>query len=64
VAALHHYASQQHRNYANEEYTRNLARTHGIESGRALAKLFEVLPLDPVNAGGNRGFTQTSVNRS
>ncbi len=42
VAALHHYASQQHRNYANEEYIRNLARTHGIESGRALAEVFEV----------------------
>ena len=34
--------SQQHRNYANEEYVRNLARTHGIESGRELAEVFEV----------------------
>ena len=42
VTALQHYASQQHRNYANEEYIRNLARTHGIESGRALAEVFEV----------------------
>ena len=42
VAALHRYASQQHRNYANEEYIRNLARTHGIESGRELAEVFEV----------------------
>ena len=42
VAALGHYRSQQHRNYANEEYIRNLARTHGIESGRELAEVFEV----------------------
>ncbi len=42
VAALHEYASQQHRNYANEEYIRNLARAHGIESGRELAEVFEV----------------------
>ncbi len=40
--ALSCYASQQHRNYANEEYIRNLARTHGIESGRELAEVFEV----------------------
>jgi len=42
VAALRCYASQQHRNYANEEYIRNLARTHGIVSGRELAEVFEV----------------------
>jgi LmbE family N-acetylglucosaminyl deacetylase len=42
VTALGHYRSQQHRNYANEEYIRNLARTHGIESGRELAEVFEV----------------------
>ena len=42
VAALQCYASQQHRNYANEEYIRNVARTHGIESGRDLAEVFEV----------------------
>ena len=42
VAALGHYRSQQHRNYANEEYIRNLARTHGIESGRELAEVFEL----------------------
>ena len=42
VAALQCYASQQHRNYANEEYIRNVARTHGIESGRELAEVFEV----------------------
>ena len=42
VAALECYRSQQHRNYANEEYIRNIARTHGIESGRELAEVFEV----------------------
>ena len=42
VAALQCYASQQHRNYANEEYIRNVARTHGIESGQELAEVFEV----------------------
>ena len=42
VAALEHYRSQQHRNYANEEYIRNLARTHGIEVGHGLAEVFEV----------------------
>ncbi len=42
VAALGCYASQQHRNYANEEYIRNVARTHGIESGLELAEVFEV----------------------
>jgi N-acetylglucosamine malate deacetylase 1 len=42
VEALACYASQQHRNYANEEYIRNIARTRGIESGRELAEVFEV----------------------
>ena len=42
VAALANYRSQQHRNYANEEYIRNVARTHGIESGRDFAEVFEV----------------------
>jgi LmbE family N-acetylglucosaminyl deacetylase len=42
VSALGCYESQQHRNYANEEYIRNIARTHGIESGRELAEVFEV----------------------
>jgi LmbE family N-acetylglucosaminyl deacetylase len=41
--ALDCYASQAHRNYANEEYIRNLARTHGIEIGRAYAECFEVV---------------------
>jgi LmbE family N-acetylglucosaminyl deacetylase len=41
--ALACYASQAHRNYANEEYIRNLARTHGIEIGRTYAECFEVV---------------------
>jgi N-acetylglucosamine malate deacetylase 1 len=43
VRALGCYQSQQHRNYANEEYIRNLARTHGIEIGRPFAECFEVV---------------------
>ena len=43
AAALACYASQAHRNYANEEYIRNLARTHGIEIGRTYAECFEVV---------------------
>jgi LmbE family N-acetylglucosaminyl deacetylase len=42
VAALERYASQQHRNYANPEYIRNLARTHGINVHRDYAEVFEV----------------------
>jgi LmbE family N-acetylglucosaminyl deacetylase len=45
VRALACYESQQHRNYANEEYIRNLARTHGIEIGRPFAECFEVVRL-------------------
>jgi LmbE family N-acetylglucosaminyl deacetylase len=41
--ALACYASQAHRNYANEEFVRNLARTHGIEIGREHAECFEVV---------------------
>ena len=43
VRALACYESQQHRNYANEEFVRNLARTHGIEIGREHAECFEVV---------------------
>jgi len=43
VRALQCYRSQAHRNYANEEYIRNLARTHGIEIGRGHAECFEVV---------------------
>ena len=42
VAALEKYASQQHRNYANAEYVRNLARTRGINVGVDQAEAFEV----------------------
>ncbi len=42
VAALAKYASQQHRRYANEEYVRNLARTHGINVNREHAEVFQV----------------------
>jgi LmbE family N-acetylglucosaminyl deacetylase len=45
VAALQCYRSQAHRNYANEEYVRNVARTRGIEGGRELAEVFEVYRL-------------------
>jgi N-acetylglucosamine malate deacetylase 1 len=43
VRALACYRSQQHRNYANEEFVRNLARTHGIEIGQPFAECFEVV---------------------
>jgi N-acetylglucosamine malate deacetylase 1 len=42
IAALERYASQQHRNYANPEYIRSLARTHGINVNRDYAEVFEV----------------------
>jgi len=42
VAALVKYASQQHRRYANEEYVRNVARTHGINVNREFAEVFQV----------------------
>ena len=42
VAALEHYASQQHRRYANAEYVRNLARGHGINVNREYAEVFQV----------------------
>jgi len=42
VAALARYASQQHRRYANEEYVRNVARTHGINVNREFAEVFQV----------------------
>jgi LmbE family N-acetylglucosaminyl deacetylase len=42
VAALERYASQQHRNYANPEYIRSLARTHGNNVNRDFAEVFEV----------------------
>ncbi len=42
VAALDCYASQQHRRYANEEYVRSLARTHGTNVNRDYAEVFQV----------------------
>jgi LmbE family N-acetylglucosaminyl deacetylase len=42
VAALAHYASQQHRRYANPEYVWNVARTHGINVNRDYAEVFQV----------------------
>jgi N-acetylglucosamine malate deacetylase 1 len=42
VAALNCYESQQHRNYAREDYIRNLAFTRAIDVGRELAEVFEL----------------------
>ena len=42
VAALDRYASQQHRRYADPEYVRSLARTHGINVNRDYAECFQV----------------------
>jgi LmbE family N-acetylglucosaminyl deacetylase len=42
IAALEHYASQQHRRYANAEYIWNLARMHGINVNRKYAECFQV----------------------
>jgi N-acetylglucosamine malate deacetylase 1 len=42
VAALQHYASQQHRRYANPEYVWNVARTHGINVNKEYAEVFQV----------------------
>jgi LmbE family N-acetylglucosaminyl deacetylase len=42
VDALAHYASQQHRRYANAEYVWNVARTHGINVNREYAEVFQV----------------------
>ncbi|MGI8421047.1 MAG: PIG-L deacetylase family protein [Gaiellaceae bacterium] len=42
VAALAHYASQQHRRYCDPEYVRSVARTHGINVNRDYAEVFQV----------------------
>ena len=42
AAALAKYASQQHRRYADAEYIRNIARTHGVNVNREYAEVFEV----------------------
>ena len=45
VAALEKYSSQQHRRYANADYVRSLARTHGINVNREFAEVFQVYRL-------------------
>jgi N-acetylglucosamine malate deacetylase 1 len=42
AAALSCYASQQHRRYADPDYVRSLARTHGINVNREYAEVFQV----------------------
>jgi LmbE family N-acetylglucosaminyl deacetylase len=42
VAAVHRYASQQHRRYANADYIWNLARVHGTNVNRDYAEVFQV----------------------
>jgi LmbE family N-acetylglucosaminyl deacetylase len=42
VAAVQHYASQQHRRYANADYIWNLARVHGTNVNREYAEVFQV----------------------
>ncbi len=42
VAALSHYASQQHRRYADPEYIWNLSRVHGVNVNREYAECFQV----------------------
>jgi len=42
VRALQCYESQSHRNYANEDYIWNLARTRGININRPFAEVFEL----------------------
>ena len=45
VAALERYSSQQHRRYANADYVRSVARTHGINVNREYAEVFQVYRL-------------------
>ena len=45
VAALEKYSSQQHRRYANADYVRSVARTHGINVNRDFAEVFQVYRL-------------------
>jgi LmbE family N-acetylglucosaminyl deacetylase len=42
IAALGRYESQQHRRYINPEYSRNVARTHGVNVNRDFAEVFQV----------------------
>lgn len=43
VRALAEYKSQAHRNYANEEFIRALARTRGVQIGSHYAEVFKVV---------------------
>lgn len=43
VDALSKYLSQAHRNYANEEFLRSLARTRGVQIGARYAETFDVV---------------------
>jgi len=43
IEALKKYKSQQHRDYANEEFIRSLARTRGVQIGIHYAEAFEVI---------------------
>jgi hypothetical protein len=45
MAALGKYSSQQHRRYANADYVRSVARTHGINVNREFAEVFQVYRL-------------------
>jgi LmbE family N-acetylglucosaminyl deacetylase len=43
VEALSKYRSQSHRNYANEEFIRSLARTRGVQVNTHYAEVFEII---------------------
>jgi LmbE family N-acetylglucosaminyl deacetylase len=43
LRALAEYKSQAHRNYANEEFIRGLARTRGVQISARYAETFEIL---------------------
>ncbi|MBL7884164.1 MAG: PIG-L family deacetylase [Bacteroidia bacterium] len=43
IDALKEYKSQAHRNYANEEFIRSLARTRGVQIDTRYAECFEVI---------------------
>ena len=43
LKALNEYKSQKHRNYANEEFIRSLARTRGVQIGTKYAETFEII---------------------
>jgi LmbE family N-acetylglucosaminyl deacetylase len=43
IEALSKYKSQSHRNYANEEFLRSLARTRGVQVNTHYAEVFEII---------------------